>query len=78
MRIRKADQPAFDEAFSTTLLAVTPQVKELRDALCRAMDHLLAGDCPDHLMDPVRREVMNEIGRELFEPLLPPLVPPTD
>jgi hypothetical protein len=78
MRIRKADQPAVDEAVSTTLLAVTPEMKEPRDALRRAIDGLLAGNCPDHLLDPVRRQVMNEIGRELFEPLFPPLVAPQD
>lgn len=78
MRIRKTDQPAFDEAVSTALLVVAPQVKELRDVLVRAIDDLLTGDCPDRLLDPVRRQVMNEIGRQLFEPLEPPLVAPDD
>jgi hypothetical protein len=78
MRIRKADQPAFDDAVSITLLAVAPQVRDLRDVLRRAIDDLLAGDWPDRLLDPVRRQVTNEIGRQLFEPLEPPLVPPDD
>ena len=79
MKIRKADKPTFDEAVSTTLLAVKPEVKELRDALRRAIDDLLAGNCPDHLLDPVRRQVMIEIGWELFDPIVPPLVvPPED
>jgi hypothetical protein len=78
MKVRKADQPTFDEAVSAALLAVRPEVTELRDALRRAIDDLLAGTCPDHLLDSVRGQVMNEIGRELFGPLVPPLVPPGD
>ncbi|HMK96983.1 MAG TPA: hypothetical protein VK425_05500 [Acidimicrobiales bacterium] len=61
-----------------TMLAVTLQVKELRDALRRAIDDLLAGDCPDRLLDPVRRQVMNEIVRELFESVDPLLLPSAD
>jgi hypothetical protein len=78
MYIRKADRPAFDDAVSTTLLAVTPQVEELRDALRRAIDHLLAGDCPDRLLESVRHQVMNDIGQELFGAIAPPLLPPED
>jgi len=76
MKIRKADQSVFEESVSTALLAVTSQVEELREALGQAYDNLLAGDCPDHLLTPVRREVMNKIGWRLFEPLEPPLVAP--
>ena len=78
MKIRKADQPAFDEAVSTALLSVAPQVKELQEVLSQTMDDLLAGTCPDRLLDPVRRQVMNEILRQLFDPLTPPLVAPND
>jgi hypothetical protein len=46
MRIRKGDQAAFDEAVGTALLAVVTQVEVLRDVLDRAIDGLLASDCP--------------------------------
>jgi hypothetical protein len=76
MKIRKADQPAFEEAASTALLSVAPQLEDLRKALRRAMDQVLVGNCPDHLLESVRRQVANEVGRKLFNGLFPPLLPP--
>lgn len=75
MKIRKADRPAFEEAVSTAMLAVRPQLLALRDVLPRAIYGL---DCPDHLFEAVRKEVVNEILRALVEPIMPPLMPGGD
>jgi hypothetical protein len=48
-------------------------VHELRDALVRAFDTVMAGDCPDRYLQEVRRVVMNEIAGWLLEPITPPL-----
>jgi hypothetical protein len=41
-----------------------------------AMVPPVSTQCPDHLFDRVRREVINEILMQLFDQLMPPLVPP--
>jgi hypothetical protein len=78
MYVRKADRPAFEDAVSTALVAVSSQLNEFRDTLVRALDDVLASSCPDHLLEPVRREVLNRILRHLLEPIEPPLVLPDD
>ena len=65
MRIRKADEQAFNEAVLSALLAVQPQLVALRDVLPQA---IFLTDCPGDLLDGVRKEVMNEIVRSLIAP----------
>ncbi|HSH60987.1 MAG TPA: hypothetical protein VK988_15385 [Acidimicrobiales bacterium] len=74
-KIRKADKPAFEEAVSEALLAIRPQLEALRDVLPQA---IFLTTCPDHLIDDVRKEVINKIGQELFGGLFPPLAPPEE
>jgi len=59
MKIRKVDEPAFNEAVSSAMLAIEPQLVALREVLPGAVYRT---ECPDHLFEAVRKEVMNRIG----------------
>jgi hypothetical protein len=76
MYVRKVDQPALHEAVCSALLAVSPQVEELRDSLWGAFERLLASDLPDRLVPQARRDLMNEIARRLFDVIELPLFAP--
>jgi hypothetical protein len=76
MYVRKADEPALREAVCSVLLAISPQMAELRDELWGAFERLLASDLPDHLVPQARRDLINEIGRRLFDVIELPLFAP--
>jgi hypothetical protein len=70
MRVRKADEPAFNDAVESALLAIRPQLIALREVLPSA---IFGSGCPDSLLDNVRKEVMNRVVQVLGEPVFPPL-----